>query len=285
MTTRLPNKTNIDSNNKNEEDNCQILYTKKLRALKSRIYRDRERRRQESILKKLYQLERENRKLKDENCKLKEENKKLKETLQKIHDEKNSENTSNFRTKEQPSKKQLPVHESFFQRVQKKPNQFQKLVKLQFYQFENVLKKVAEPLSKLTATGQIRQRTTLKPPTISYGCQLFITLFWLRQYPIDETMAAIFNLDKRQLHRILVNNLQILQQVLQSKIEWPTDTEFQQYLNQFQGYLNGNFRGLVCVVDGTEIRVSRPSDENRNKEESTQKRRSSFLSMFSLFVF
>jgi hypothetical protein len=29
MTTRLPNKTNIDSNNKNEEDNCQILYTKK----------------------------------------------------------------------------------------------------------------------------------------------------------------------------------------------------------------------------------------------------------------
>jgi len=100
-----------------------------------------ERRSQESILKKLHQLQRENRKLKDENYQLKEENKKLKETLQKIHEEKNSENTSKFEIKEQHSKKQLPVHESFFQRVQMKPSQFQKLVKLQFYQFENLLKR------------------------------------------------------------------------------------------------------------------------------------------------
>jgi hypothetical protein len=86
-------------------------------------------------------------------------------------------------------------------------------------------------------------------------------------------MAAIFNLDKRQIHRILVNNLQILQQVLQSKIEWPTDTEFQQYLNQFQGYLNGKFRGLVCVVDGTEIRVSRPSDESKQRDIYSKKKK------------
>jgi RNAse (barnase) inhibitor barstar len=86
-------------------------------------------------------------------------------------------------------------------------------------------------------------------------------------------MAAIFNLDKRQVHRVLVNNLQALQEVLQSKIQWPTDTEFQQYLNQFQGYLNGNFRGPVCVVDGTEIRVSRPSNETKQKDLYSKKKK------------
>jgi hypothetical protein len=80
--------------------------------------------------------------------------------------------------------------------------------------------------SKRIATGQLCRRTTLKPPTISYGYQLFIVLFWLRQYPTDEAMAVIFNLDKRQVHRVLVTNLQALQEVLQSKIRWLKDTEF-----------------------------------------------------------
>jgi hypothetical protein len=61
--------------------------------------------------------------------------------------------------------------------------------------------------------------------------------------------------------------------VLQSKIQWPTDTEFQQYSNQFQEYLNGNFQNLLCVVDGTEIRVSQPSNETNQKDLYSKKKK------------
>jgi predicted RNase H-like nuclease (RuvC/YqgF family) len=86
---------------------------------------------QERILRKSAQLERENKKLKEENCQLKEKNRMLKEKLQQLYEEKSSENQPNFETKRQPSISELPVHESFFQRVRSKPNQLQKLIKLQ----------------------------------------------------------------------------------------------------------------------------------------------------------
>ena len=46
--------------------------------------------------------------------------------------------------------------------------------------------------------------------------------------------------------------------VLQADIVWPTDEQFEEMKDNFAYFRNWNFGDLVCIVDGTEIKVSRP---------------------------
>ena len=46
--------------------------------------------------------------------------------------------------------------------------------------------------------------------------------------------------------------------MLKKEIKWPSDKEFEDMKDRFAYFQNWDFRDLVCVVDGTEIKVSRP---------------------------
>jgi hypothetical protein len=49
-----------------------------------------------------------------------------------------------------------------------------------------------------------------------------------------------------------------LGRALQGEITWPSDEKFEQLT--FSTYANGSFEEVMCIVDGTEIEISCPSD-------------------------
>ena len=48
---------------------------------------------------------------------------------------------------------------------------------------------------------------------------------------------------------------------LQDRIQWPIDAEFESKLQDFTFFQNADFTNVACVIDGTEIKISRPSKE------------------------
>ncbi len=49
---------------------------------------------------------------------------------------------------------------------------------------------------------------------------------------------------------------------LDGEIQWPSDEEMEKMATEeFAFFQNSEFQDVACVVDGTEIRVSRPSKE------------------------
>jgi hypothetical protein len=102
------------------------------------------------------------------------------------------------------------------------------LIKFNYQEFEELLEHVTPHLNSLNTRGSRRhRRTSFRPEKISMKEHLFITLFWLRQYPTDAAMACIFGLDRRKVTRTLRRILTALHEALHDVVSWPTDTEFE----------------------------------------------------------
>ena len=89
--------------------------------------------------------------------------------------------------------------------------------------------------------------------------EFFITIFWLYNYPSNYMMKFIFNMNSSYLLRIVAKNLDILYSELQNFIKCPKEIEFEQFSEKYENFLYGPFRNHLCVIDGTEITIRRPS--------------------------
>ena len=65
--------------------------------------------------------------------------------------------------------------------------------------------------------------------------------------------------------------------ILQGEINWPSDEEFEQLT--FSTYANGSFEEIVCVADGTEIEISRPSDPVIQRQTWSAKKKQNSLNV------
>jgi hypothetical protein len=74
-------------------------------------------------------------------------------------------------------------------------------------------------------------------------------------------MSAIFGVHERTITQILKRTLVGMASSFKNKIRWSTDEEFERRKHEFCFFQNWDFKDAVCVVDGTEIRISRPSKE------------------------
>jgi len=138
---------------------------------------------------------------------------------------------------------------------------YKSLLNLTKEEFDQVLLESNEQLKNTTFRGTQRKQSTQANSQHSIQTMLFLTLFWLANYPTLNLMGAIFHLHQRTITQILKRTLVGLKQVFQNEIHWPTDEEFSMDLNNFTFFQNSDFSNVACVVDGTEIRVSRPSKE------------------------
>jgi regulator of replication initiation timing len=209
-----------------------------------------------ALKRKCSTLQRENELLKRENVELRQSLEKTKKELIQLEEvnldlRSELEKRTNHETKS--------YHENVVDRIERIPHQFQKLVKLNLEQFKNVVSANVPIQENLTTAGFQRQRPRSKEPTISFRTMPFLTLFWLRHYPTDEVLSAFFYLDKRQITRAISTTLQVLVQTLNSKLQWPSDLEMELLAKKFTETDNGKFPRLCCVIDGTEIKISRPS--------------------------
>ena len=92
-------------------------------------------------------------------------------------------------------------------------------------------------------------------PTRSF---LLLTLFWLHHYPSLATLAAIFDVYSRTCSRIIRRTVNSLVKTFANEVVFPSDTEMSTMM--FTYGQNFGFRTSVCIVDRTEIRISRPSN-------------------------
>lgn len=229
----------------------------------SKMYREKMKQRIADLENEVRTLKRKYSNLQQENEQIKMENVALYQSLEKMKKELTELEEVNLDLRSQLDKRTdqetKSYHENLVDRIERIPYQFQKMVKLNLEQFKNVLSAIVPILENLTTAGVPRQRARSGEPTISFRTMLFLTLFWLRHYPTDEVLSAFFYLDKRHITRAISTTLQVLAQTLDSKLRWPSDMEMEQLANKFSGMHNGKFPGLSCVIDGTEIKISRPS--------------------------
>jgi hypothetical protein len=90
---------------------------------------------------------------------------------------------------------------------------------------------------------------------------LFLTLFWFTHYPTLGLISAIFGMHERTIIRILKQTIEGMKSKLKNEVQWSSDDVLESKLKDFTFFQNSDFEDVVCVVDGTEIRVSRPSIE------------------------
>ena len=83
---------------------------------------------------------------------------------------------------------------------------------------------------------------------------IFLTLFWLRHYPTIDILLVLFQIHERSCTRILKWTVVAMANTLANEIQFPSDKEMEGL--QYTAFQNFNFPTCVCVVDGTEIRIS-----------------------------
>ena len=59
--------------------------------------------------------------------------------------------------------------------------------------------------------------------------ELFITFFWLRNYPTDRMMTFIFNSSRKTIIKIIKKNINYLITSFSDLLRWPSDEEFDQF--------------------------------------------------------
>jgi hypothetical protein len=98
-----------------------------------------------------------------------------------------------------------------------------KLIRLTKTQFSKLLSIVKEYLDRYTVKGKPRSTQVYSnrnwKTRIFYSTHLFITLYWLRNYPTNAILAAQFGLDNRDVTRILNRTLMALDEALDFVIE------------------------------------------------------------------
>jgi hypothetical protein len=153
------------------------------------------------------------------------------------------------------------------------------LIKFNYQEFEELLEIVTPHLNSLNTRGSRRRRTSSRPEKVSVKAHLFITLFWLRQYPTDAAMACIFGLDRRKITRILRRTLTALHEALRDIVSWPTDAEFDAVKQKWNSRLPTFLKDIVAIVDGTEIKITRSSNSKMEKASYSVKKKQHSLTL------
>lgn len=148
-------------------------------------------------------------------------------------------------------------------------------------EFKELYEEMKTDIERTTWRGTSRKQCSTPAPKYSIQTMLFITLYWLAHYPVVSAIGALFFLHPRTVTWILKCTLAAMSQHLANEIRWPSDQEWEDLLKEFTFFQNDQFQDVVCVVDGTEIRVSRPSKEPlQRKMYSGKKKQHSLNVMF-----
>ena len=136
-------------------------------------------------------------------------------------------------------------------------SRLKRFTRMERKEFETLVAECSDAIYNTTTRGSPRVNHSSRL-LIPYSHMVFMTLFFLHQYPTLSFMSTLFLLHEREVTRILKRSLSAMASVLEKDIQWPSDHEFEEMKKNFCYLQNFDFTDCVCIVDGTEIRVSRP---------------------------
>jgi hypothetical protein len=100
----------------------------------------------------------------------------------------------------------------------------------------------------------------------------------------DKTFSHDFGLTNLDLRDILLRTLTALDQTLDDEIKWPNDDEFEGIVSSLSAEVQEEFPDLGAIVDGTEVRIPRPSNYQKQKEYWSKKKHRHSLSLSLNYV-
>ena len=149
----------------------------------------------------------------------------------------------------------------FYDRLQQRPALFLKVMGLSI-DHANQLFQLCEPqISRLSIRGEERKRKAGHRQSLSNWHQLLTTLYWLRQYPTNASAQATLGIHERTLPRIINRVVIAINNTLSTTIQWPSDAFFQSFKADLDPSDYAELNRIVAVVDGAELPISRPSDD------------------------
>jgi len=177
---------------------------------------------------------------------------------QKLHQdiEKNNSNRQLYES--------IPIWEQEVTRLLQHPY-LERLIGVNLTKFNHYLKCIGEVFPILNVNGDYRVNAPSHEISRSDKVHLFLTLYWLRQYPTVVNFETIFSIPSWAFSRLINRTLVALDSTLEDTATWPDDDEFEEIIWKFRDVFPTQFRQLAVIVDGTEIRIPRPRETNAEK--------------------
>ena len=139
--------------------------------------------------------------------------------------------------------------------------------------FNSLVEESAGNLKMTTMRGNQRKKVNSAAP-IPVCVFIFMTLFWLRFYPTVDLLLIMFKIHPRTCTKVLKWTTVTLVKTLKDEVRYPSDNEMEDLKNT--PMQNHGFLDCVCVVDGSEIQISRPKNKVlQNKTWSGKKKKNS----------
>ena len=144
--------------------------------------------------------------------------------------------------------------------------------------FNALVEECADNLMMTTFKGLPRQKVS-SATRIPGHIFIFMTLFWLRHYPTVDLLSILFRLHVRTCTQVLKRTTVALAKTLKEEVRFPTDEEMEELKHTTMQ--NHAFSNCVCIVDGSEIQISRPKNkELQRRTWSAKKKQNSLNVMF-----
>lgn len=155
---------------------------------------------------------------------------------------------------------QATAAEAAFNCACKNAKNFQKLTGETLEEFNELWLLVKEPLAKINYRGEDRTRSPGDRQRLPDRVQFFIALVFLRQYPTYALLSlALGGLSPLSLHHYIFRVLTALSRIEELVISWPTDVEMAKHVEKPANWPYHDKREAAAAIDGTEIKVARPT--------------------------
>ena len=149
---------------------------------------------------------------------------------------------------------------SRFDRWYSDANFFKKMTRFSPIDFDALFQRVLPILKNFTLRGSERNNLAYKPHKLSDRIQFFIALYLLNEYPTYITLTAMFVLHDRHLSKYIFRVLKSIQRAFANDAIMPVGDELAMLKQKYDLSNYRSMSGSVFAIDGTEIRIRRPSD-------------------------
>ena len=145
--------------------------------------------------------------------------------------------------------------------------------------FNNLVEECSDHLKMTTEKGKERLKFNSAVP-IPVRTFVFMTLFWLRFYPTLDLLSILFKIHPRTCTTVLKRTTVALAKTLKEEVKFPSDTEMENLKEA--SFQNFAFRDCVCVIDGTEIQISRPKNKELQSKTWSGKKKQNSLNVLMI---
>ncbi len=141
--------------------------------------------------------------------------------------------------------------------------------------FDNLVEQCSDHLKMTTEKGKERLKFN-SAVLIPVRTFIFMTLFWLCFYPTLDLLLILFKIHPRTCTTVLKRTTVALKE----EVKFPSDTEMENLKEA--SFQNFAFRDCVCIINSTEVQISRPKNKELQSKTWSRKKKQNSLNVLMI---